>query len=260
MLCPGSAGGPVLTGVVLSLVREGESVEVAEEGQEIEIFLDKTPFYAESGGQVGDSGVIETETGQAIVYDTQHVIQGLHGHMAKVTRGKIRVGQPVQASIDSPRREGIRKSHTGTHVLHWALRDVIGEHAHQAGSLVENGRLRFDFSHYSQVSAPELMEVETEINERLIANSRVTTTVTSKEEAQEMGAIAFFGDKYGEIVRVVKIGDFSTEFCGGTHTNTAGQVGPPTYTTSSRGRRSGLPDSLVRISMPSSSPASGHGK
>jgi len=220
-------------GVVLSLVREGESVEVGEEGQEIEIFLDKTPFYAESGGQVGDSGVIETETGQAIVYDTQHVIQGLHGHLAKVTRGKIRVGQPVQASIDSPRREGIRKSHTGTHVLHWALRDVIGEHAHQAGSLVESGRLRFDFSHYSQVSAPELLEVETEINERLIANSRVTTTVTSKEEAQEMGAIAFFGDKYGEIVRVVKIGDFSTEFCGGTHTSTAGQVGPLLITSES---------------------------
>jgi alanyl-tRNA synthetase len=220
-------------GVVLSIVREGETLELAEEGQEIEIFLDKTPFYAESGGQVGDRGVIVSDSGEAVVFDTQHVIQGLHGHMAKVTRGDIRVGQPVQASIDSPRREGIRKSHTGTHVLHWALRDVLGDHANQAGSLVEDGRLRFDFSHYSQVARPELAQIEEEVNARLIANSRVSTTVRTKEEAEEMGALAFFGDKYGEIVRVVQIGDYSTEFCGGTHTKTAGQVGPLLITSES---------------------------
>jgi alanyl-tRNA synthetase len=213
-------------GVILSMVREGETISQAEKGQTIEIFLDKTPFYAESGGQVGDTGGIRTETGEAVVTDTQHVIQGLHGHRAKVTRGELLIGQPVNSAIDSPRREGIRKSHTGTHVLHWAIRDVLGEHASQAGSLVEDGRLRFDFSHFSQVAPRELGEIEAEINQRLVDNSRVSTTITSKEEAEEMGAIAFFGDKYGDVVRVVKVGEFSTEFCGGTHTHTAGQVGP----------------------------------
>ena len=213
-------------GVILSMVHDGETIERAERGQEVEVFLDKTPFYAEAGGQVGDTGVIRTETGEAVVADTQHVIQGLHGHKAKVTRGELVTGQPVSSAIDSPRREGIRKSHTGTHVLHWAIRDVLGDHAAQAGSLVEDGRLRFDFSHFSQVAPAELGEIETEINERLVANGQVTTTVTSKEEAEAMGAIAFFGEKYGEVVRVVKVGEFSTEFCGGTHTHTAGQVGP----------------------------------
>ncbi|HEU4894329.1 MAG TPA: alanine--tRNA ligase [Acidimicrobiia bacterium] len=215
-------------GVILSMARDGEAVDRAEKGQTIELFLDKTPFYAESGGQVGDTGTIRTETGEATVLDTQHVIQGLHGHRAEVTRGELVTGQPVASAIDSPRREGIRKSHTGTHVLHWALRDVLGEHASQAGSLVDNGRLRFDFSHFSQVAPQELGEVEAEVNTRLVANSPVTTTVTSKEQAEEMGAIAFFGDKYGDVVRVVKVGEFSTEFCGGTHTHTAGQVGPLT--------------------------------
>ncbi|MGD2060703.1 MAG: alanine--tRNA ligase, partial [Acidimicrobiia bacterium] len=209
-------------GVLLSMLREGEAIERAEEGQEVEIFLDKTPFYAESGGQVGDTGVINTDTGEVFVYDTQHVIQGLHGHKAKVTKGHVVVGQPVRSAIDSPKREGIRKSHTGTHVLHWAIRDVLGDHANQAGSLVEAGRLRFDFSHFSQVAPEELADIEAEINERLIANARVSTTVTTKEEAEKMGALAFFGDKYGEVVRVVSVGDFSTEFCGGTHTHTSG--------------------------------------
>jgi alanyl-tRNA synthetase len=143
------------------------------------------------------------------------------------------VGQQAQATIDSPRREAIRRSHTGTHVLHWALRDVLGDHAAQAGSLVEPGRLRFDFSHFAQVAPQELAEVEAEVNSRLVDNDPVTTTVTSKEHAQEMGALAFFGDKYGETVRVVKVGDYSTEFCGGTHTHTSAQVGPLLITSES---------------------------
>lgn len=213
-------------GVVLSILVDGDPLERADEGREVEIFLDRTPFYAESGGQVGDTGILVTETGKAEVFDTQHALQGLHGHRARVVSGYLVAGQPVNASIDSPRREAIRKSHTGTHVLHWALRDVLGDHAGQAGSLVEPGRLRFDFSHHSQVAPPELAEIEAEINRRLIANADVSTQVTSKDEAEEMGAIAFFGDKYGETVRVVSIGDFSVEFCGGTHTSTSGQVGP----------------------------------
>ncbi|HEX6286112.1 MAG TPA: alanine--tRNA ligase-related protein, partial [Acidimicrobiia bacterium] len=194
---------------------------------------DKTPFYAESGGQVGDSGRIVTDTGNAVVTDTQHVIQGLHGHKVKVVEGSLRTGQPVRSAIDSPRREGIRKSHTGTHVLHYAIRDVLGDHANQAGSLVDDGRVRFDFSHFSQVAPQELGDIEAEINRRLVDNSRVTTTVTTKEEAEAMGALAFFGDKYGEVVRVVKVGEFSTEFCGGTHTTTSAQVGPLLITSES---------------------------
>ena len=213
-------------GVVLAMVADGEQLERADKGREVELFLDKTPFYAEAGGQVGDTGIIETETGRAEVMDTRHAVQGLHGHRARVIDGYVQTGQPTRAAIDSPRREGIRKSHTGTHVLHWALRDVLGDHATQAGSLVEVGRLRFDFSHFSQLAPQELALVEEEANRRLVENAPVSTLVTTKEEAEEMGALAFFGDKYGERVRVVRIGDFSTEFCGGTHTNTSGQVGP----------------------------------
>jgi alanyl-tRNA synthetase len=220
-------------GQVLAIVADGETIDRADEGREVEVFLSRTPFYGESGGQVGDIGVIETETGVGLVSDTQHSLQGLHGHRLTVDSGFIAVGQTATAVIDSPRREAIRKSHTGTHVLHWALRDVLGEHAKQAGSLVEPGRLRFDFSHFAQVAPQELSEVEGEVNQRLIENARVQTTVTSKEEAEQMGAIAFFGDKYGETVRVVRVGDFSVEFCGGTHTHSSAQVGPLLVTSES---------------------------
>jgi alanyl-tRNA synthetase len=192
-----------------------------------------TPFYAESGGQVGDSGVIATATGLIEVGDTQHALQGLHGHRGKVRTGHVSVGQDAELTIDSPRREKIRKSHTGTHVLHWALRSVLGDHAHQAGSLVEAGRLRFDFSHFSAVSDRELAEIESLANQRLIENGVVTTAITSRQEAEAEGALAFFGDKYGDVVRLVKIGQFSIELCGGTHTHTAGQVGPLVVTTES---------------------------
>ncbi len=213
-------------GQVLAIVSDGETVDRAEEGQEVEVFLSRTPFYGESGGQIGDTGTIDTETGSGTVVDTRHAIQGLHGHRLRVRSGHVSVGQEARAVIDSPRREAIRKSHTGTHVLHWALRDVLGDHASQAGSLVEPGRLRFDFSHFTQVAPQELAEIEAEVNQRLIDNDPVTTTVTTKDQAKEMGALAFFGDKYGDTVWVVKVGDFSTEFCGGTHTHTSAQVGP----------------------------------
>ena len=213
-------------GRVLAIMADGALVDRAEEGMEVEVFLDRTPFYAEAGGQVGDTGLVETETGRLVVRDTQAGVQGLNGHRASVAKGFIQVGQDVDARIDSPRREGIRKSHTGTHVLHWALRSVLGQHVQQAGSLVENGRLRFDFSHYGGLDEGEFAEVERVANERVTANARVRSFETSKEEAQALGALAFFGDKYGEVVRVVEIGDYSKEFCGGTHTPTAGQVGP----------------------------------
>ncbi len=213
-------------GRILSIVADGETVELAEEGREVEIFLDRTPFYAESGGQIGDSGTIVTPTGSVKVKDTQFAVPGLHGHRGVVTSGSVQLGQDTTLAIDHERRERIRKNHTGTHILHWALREVVGEHVHQAGSLVSDGRLRFDFSHYQGMNPEELRDVELAANQRVIENAAVTTVETSKADAEKMGAIAFFGDKYGEEVRVVRAGDFSTEFCGGTHVPTTGQIGP----------------------------------
>ena len=155
------------------MVADGETVERAEEGRQVELFLSQTPFYGESGGQIGDTGLIETETGTAVVVDTKHALQGLHGHRLRVQSGYLAVGQPAaRPASTSPRRDSIRQSHTGTHVLHWSLRDVLGDHAAQAGSLVEPGRLRFDFSHFAQVAPEELAEVEARANEKLIDNER----------------------------------------------------------------------------------------
>jgi alanyl-tRNA synthetase len=214
------------TGRVLAIVADGELVERAEAGREVEMFMDLTPFYAESGGQVGDTGVITSLSGTLAVADTRQALSGLHGHRGIVSAGQISVGQEADLAIDSPRRERIRKSHTGTHVLHWSLRQILGTHAHQAGSLVESGRLRFDFSHFSGVAHDELAEIERIANQRLIENATVSTALTTKDEAERQGALAFFGDKYGDTVRLVRIGQFSAELCGGTHTHTAAQVGP----------------------------------
>ncbi|MBT8212374.1 MAG: alanine--tRNA ligase, partial [Acidimicrobiia bacterium] len=213
-------------GRVLAIVRDGELVDEAGEGQDVEVFLDSSPFYAESGGQVGDSGSIVSETGTVRVDDTQFSLPGIHGHRGTVAVGTIKVGQDTEVAIDSARRERIRKNHTGTHILHWALRDIIGDHVQQAGSLVAPDRLRFDFSHYEAPDPDVLVGVEEVTNHRVISNDAVTTVETSKQEAEAMGALAFFGDKYGEDVRVVRTGDYSVEFCGGTHVTSTGQVGP----------------------------------
>lgn len=221
----------VATGDILAILLEGESVKKAEVGQPVEVFLDASPFYAESGGQVGDSGLINTPTGALRVFDTQFAVAGVRAHRGEVVDGSIQVGQRVESRIDGARREMIRKNHTGTHMLHWGLRQVLGDHANQAGSLVEPDRLRFDFSHFNAVAAEELLAVEKLVNERIIRNDAVTTIETTKDEAESMGALAFFGDKYGDQVRVVKTGDYSTEFCGGTHVRSTGQVGPLILTT-----------------------------
>ena len=213
-------------GTILSILREGDSIERAEKGSEVELFLDISPFYAESGGQVGDTGTITTETGAVKVTDTRFALPGVHGHSGRVVKGYVQHGQDAVAEIDRIRRERTRKNHTGTHILHWALREVLGDHVHQAGSLVAPDRLRFDFSHFDGVDTETLHHIEKMTNERIIENSMVTTIEATKDEASEMGALAFFGDKYGEVVRVVKTGGFSTEFCGGTHVPSTGQIGP----------------------------------
>ena len=192
--------------------------------REVELFLDRTPFYAESGGQVGDTGTIVTESGIAEVLDTVNAVPGLVVHRARVT-GEVRAGQDALATIDGERREAIRRNHTATHLLHAALRAVLGDHVRQQGSLVAPDYLRFDFSHHSAPTSEELDEVFARANRAVLTAVGVETTETSREEAEEMGAIAFFGDKYGSSVRVVQAGPSSLEFCGGTHVDSLGQIG-----------------------------------
>jgi alanyl-tRNA synthetase len=196
----------------------------AEPG-EAEVFLDQTPFYAESGGQVGDTGTIVTETGIAEVYDTVEVLPGLTAHKVKID-GELVVGQDALATIDGERRAAIRRNHTATHLLHSALRTVLGEHVRQQGSLVSPEYLRFDFSHHEQPTPDQLEEVLRLANDAVLSDDPVETTETSREEAERLGAIAFFGDKYGSTVRVVQAGQSSLEFCGGTHVAGLGQIGP----------------------------------
>jgi alanyl-tRNA synthetase len=190
-----------------------------------EIVLDRTPFYAESGGQVGDTGVITTETGRAVVRDTQAVVPGLIVHRATV-EGELFPGQDALAVIDAPRREATRRHHTGTHLLHSALRAVLGDHVRQQGSYVAPDRLRFDFSHSRGVQPEELRAVAQMANADVLSDTPVEVIETSKAEADALGALAFFGDKYGDRVRVVKAGVHSTELCGGTHVDALGMVGP----------------------------------
>jgi alanyl-tRNA synthetase len=218
---------PVTTARVVALLDGTESLGRVEAPRKVDVILDRTPFYAESGGQVGDTGTIETADGALRVLDTVYAIPGkLILHRAEVVSGHVAVGSEASARIDVARRERTRRNHTGTHLLHWALRDVLGDHVKQAGSLVSPDRLRFDFSHFEGVPQEILARVETLANEEVLANSPVRVYETTKEHAESIGAIAFFGDKYGDIVRVVEAGDRSRELCGGTHVNALGMIGP----------------------------------
>ncbi|MGC1419941.1 MAG: alanine--tRNA ligase [Acidimicrobiales bacterium] len=189
-----------------------------------ELFLDATPFYAESGGQVGDTGSIVTETGRFEVADTQSVAGGLIAHRGRLT-GEVVPGQAAVATIDAVRREATRRNHTATHLLHSGLRAVLGDHVRQQGSFVGPDRLRFDFSHGSGLTGEEENAILTMVNTDVVANEVVETIQTTKQEAQTMGAVMFFGDKYGDRVRVVRAGSHSLEFCGGTHVDRLGDIG-----------------------------------
>ena len=199
------------------------SVYEVEDG-EIEIFLERTPFYAESGGQVGDTGTITTPAGVAEVLDTTFALPGLRRHRARLVSGAISAGQNATATIDVVRRDAIRRNHTGTHILHHALRVVLGAHVKQAGSLVGPDRLRFDFSHYSAVTDEEIAQIEQIANTEVLNNVPARSYETTKDEATALGAIAVFGDKYGDIVRVLEAGS-SVELCGGTHVKATGDIG-----------------------------------
>ena len=198
-----------------------------------EIFLDRTPFYAEAGGQVGDTGTLVGPTGRAEVVDTTYALPGLHRHTVRIVEGDINPDQEVTAAVDTGRREAIRRNHTGTHLLHWALREVLGSHVKQAGSLVAPDRLRFDFSHFEAVTPDQLTQIEALANHQVLANEPVKAYEVTKAEAERLGAIAFFGDKYGDIVRVVEAGPRSVELCGGTHVHALGTIGPIRITSES---------------------------
>jgi len=197
----------------------------ADEGDEIELVLSRTPFYPEGGGQIGDAGTMETATGRLEVVDTQEVISGLVVHRARVIAGEIEAGQALEARVDKDRRVATARSHSATHVLNATIRQHLGEHAQQAGSLVQPGRLRYDFPHFEPVSRDRLEELEATMNARVLANPHVTTEVMSLDAAKQSGAIANFGDKYGDVVRVVSIGSFSRELCGGTHVPSGATIG-----------------------------------
>ncbi|MGH2528383.1 MAG: alanine--tRNA ligase [Actinomycetota bacterium] len=211
-------------GRLVALVTDGERTEVTEEGQDVRLVLDRTPFYAESGGQIGDHGYVRTPGGLVRVVDAQWGPGDVIVHTGIVQSGEVREGEDAHAEVDRVRRESTARAHTATHVVHWTLRHVLGEHARQAGSLVAPGRLRFDFPHHAAVPRDVLEQAEEVANRRLAEDSPVRIYETTFDEAKNQGAIALFGEKYGDFVRVVEVGDYSVELCGGTHVPRTGNV------------------------------------
>ncbi|RMG68309.1 MAG: alanine--tRNA ligase [Nitrospirae bacterium] len=210
---------------IMAILKDGKVVDSLSEEEEGEIVLDRTPFYAESGGQVGDRGIIHSDQVHMEVIDTKKPIQGLHVHRVKVLRGEAKRGMVVTASVEAESRRATMRNHTATHLLHRALRMVLGEHVKQSGSLVEPRRLRFDFTHYDSLSPDEIKEIEDIVNEKIMEDLKVTTEVMDIDEAISSGAMALFDEKYGDRVRVVSAGNFSRELCGGTHCSSTGQIG-----------------------------------
>ena len=208
---------------VVELICGNDFCEQLTDGQEGVVVLDSTPFYAESGGQVGDTGVLKVANGEFLVTDTQK-LGNAFAHKG-IVKGVIQKGDKAAAKIDDTKRTSIRKNHSATHLLHAALREVLGDHVTQKGSLVNAERLRFDFSHFESVTAEQLLTIEQRVNEEIQANHALTTQLMDLDEAKASGAMALFGEKYDEKVRVVSMGPFSTELCGGTHVKQTGDIG-----------------------------------
>ena len=210
---------------ILKLIKGNEIVPFAVEGDEIELLTEKTPFYGEAGGQVGDQGVIFHEEFSLDVENTIKPMEELIVHQGKVKRGRVKEGMVAVLRVEGERRRAIALNHTGTHILQAVLREVLGDHVHQAGSLVSPERLRFDFTHFASMEREELERVEALVNQKIWENLKVETKIMAVEEALQTGAMALFGEKYGEKVRVVMVSDFSIELCGGTHTSRTGDIG-----------------------------------
>ncbi|MFF2286191.1 alanine--tRNA ligase [Peribacillus butanolivorans] len=210
---------------VAAIVKNGELVSEAQEGEEVQVILNQTPFYAESGGQIADKGTMASESVKVNVHDVQKAPNGQNLHRVTVVAGTLTTDTEIVAAVDQENRIHITKNHTATHLLHQALKDVLGTHVNQAGSLVQAERLRFDFSHFGQITAEEIEQIETIVNEKIWQSLQVNTDYKNIEEAKAMGAMALFGEKYGKIVRVVQIGDFSLELCGGVHVPNTAVIG-----------------------------------
>ncbi|CAN5390543.1 hypothetical protein BH10ACI1_BH10ACI1_00210 [soil metagenome] len=212
---------------VLALVKNDERVDVLDEGDEGLIVLDETPFYAESGGQVGDTGTLFNANANIKVFDTFAPIAGIVLHKSKIEKGSIKVGDEVTVQVDVAKRDATRRNHTATHLVHAALKEVLGTHVKQGGSVVAPNYLRFDFTHYQPISETELQEIEDLVNRYILQNEPVTTNVMAIEDAMRTGAVALFGEKYGSEVRVLSVGggEFSRELCGGTHVRATGDIG-----------------------------------
>ena len=223
---------------VIAIIKDGQRVEEAREGNEVKIVLDETPFYAASGGQIGDTGSLTfgdlpgkksaIRNPQSAIFevgDTQKTPSAIALHVGRVAKGRIAVGDSCRAAIDGPRRQAIMRNHTATHVMQAALKQVLGKHVTQRGSEVTAEALRFDFTHHAAMTAEQIAEVERLVAENVCANHPVRVDVMAQEEAFKTGAIAPFGEKYGATVRVVRVGDWSTEFCGGSHLRASGDIG-----------------------------------
>ncbi|MED1478730.1 alanine--tRNA ligase [Bacillus altitudinis] len=210
---------------IIELLQNGEIVTEAHEGETVQILLDETPFYAESGGQVADKGTLKSAEAIIDIKDVKKAPNGQHVHEGVVVSGTVQKGIEVTAEVESALRKGIVKNHTATHLLHQALKDVLGSHVNQAGSLVNENRLRFDFSHFGQVTKEELSQIEKIVNEKIWEGISVAIDLKPIAEAKEMGAMALFGEKYGDIVRVVQVGDYSIELCGGCHVQNTAEIG-----------------------------------
>jgi alanyl-tRNA synthetase len=213
------------TGRIVALVRDGVAVTRSSKGDEVEVVLSRTPFYAESGGQVGDTGILEGPDGDVLVGDTQKPTGGIVVHQGTVRKGSLAVGDEVTARVDADRRRDIMRNHTATHLLHAALQAVLGDHAQQRGSLVAPDRLRFDFAHLKAMTPEEVEAVEHRVNEMIRDDAPVHSSRKPIDEARQTGAMMLFGEKYGDVVRVVEVDGFSREFCGGTHLRATGEIG-----------------------------------
>ena len=212
-------------GKIISIVKDDRTVEEISENDEGEIFLDSTPFYAESGGQTDDEGYAESETGKAEVIEVKKIRANLFSHRIKMTTGSFRTGDEIRLSVDKEKRKAVSRNHTATHLLHYALRQVLGDHVKQSGSLVEKDRFRFDFSHFHAMDDAEITRVEDIVNDRIMECTDIIIEEKTRDDAIKEGATALFEEKYGETVRVVRIGDYSAELCGGTHVKNTCEIG-----------------------------------
>lgn len=215
----------VTTAKVVLLWKDGKAVEQVHDGEEVGIILDTTAFYAEGGGQAGDTGMIETEVGKVEIENAKKLANGTIYHIGMVVEGLIKVGDNVKILIDAEVKQATARNHTATHLLHAALKNIVGEHVNQAGSSVNSERLRFDFSHFEPLTTEQIEKIEQQVNEAILKAITVDINETTQNEAKEMGAMALFGEKYGDIVRVVNIKDCSVELCGGTHVNNVAEIG-----------------------------------